>query len=648
MHRWKFFKSGSSYQAAINTAADIENIGELDKKLWTALACPTSGLVFDEKLLKEMDPDNDGRIRYGDIVAATRWICANLKDASSILEQSDALKLSNINDATEEGKTLLTSAKAILKNLGKADSDEISVSDFADMSKIFANSAFNADGIITELSVGGNDALKNLFNDILSVSEPKKDRSGLDGIDADDINKFFAQTKAYLSWLDAGKSDKSLSPFGDSTPDACKTYLSVKDKIDDYFTRAEILRFAPNAQSAVNGDSDKLAKILSAEVNSGNSELKDLPAEFVGQDGILDLLGAVNPAWKGLFAAAANQFAIPVCGTAKISREDWEKIGDTFKPFIKWQSENPNSNVSQIPESRLREIVNDGNDAGLLKAIEADNAVSKEVQNIENVEKLARLNKSLCTLLRNFISFQEFYKDKTEAIFQCGQLYIDGRMCSLCIKVGDVAKHSTMAALSYGYLLYCVCKRKGEADMNIVAMVTSGDSDNLIVGKNGIFYDRNGRDWDASVVKIIDNPIGITQAFFSPYKRFVKWISEQIAKRALAADQNVVSSIEKGKLVDDKSKKIDIGTVAALGVAVGGITTAIGLVLNAFVKLGPWMPLGIIGVLLAISLPSMIIAAMKIRLRNLAPLLDANGWAINNKANINIFFGSHLTQMPKR
>ena len=116
----------------------------------------------------------------------------------------------------------------------------------------------------------------------------------------------------------------------------------------------------------------------------------------------------------------------------------------------------------------------------------------------------------------------------------------------------------------------------------------------------------------------------------------------------MAADQNVVSSIEKGKLVDDKSKKIDIGTVAALGVAVGGITTAIGLVLNAFVKLGPWMPLGIIGVLLAISLPSMIIAAMKIRLRNLAPLLDANGWAINNKANINIFFGSHLTQMPKR
>ena len=32
----------------------------------------------------------------------------------------------------------------------------------------------------------------------------------------------------------------------------------------------------------------------------------------------------------------------------------------------------------------------------------------------------------------------------------------------------------------------------------------------------------------------------------------------------------------------------------------------------------------------------------------LTPLLDANGWAVNNKANINIVFGAHLTQTPRR
>ena len=41
---------------------------------------------------------------------------------------------------------------------------------------------------------------------------------------------------------------------------------------------------------------------------------------------------------------------------------------------------------------------------------------------------------------------------------------------------------------------------------------------------------------------------------------------------------------------------------------------------------------------------------MKLRQRNLAPLLDANGWAINARARINVPFGASLTriaQLPK-
>ena len=55
------------------------------------------------------------------------------------------------------------------------------------------------------------------------------------------------------------------------------------------------------------------------------------------------------------------------------------------------------------------------------------------------------------------------------------------------------------------------------------------------------------------------------------------------------------------------------------------------------------MPLAIAGVLLLISGPSMLLAAFKLSRRNLAPLLDANGWAINTRARINIPFGTSLT-----
>src|SRR6185295_3802975 len=121
--------------------------------------------------------------------------------------------------------------------------------------------------------------------------------------------------------------------------------------------------------------------------------------------------------------------------------------------------------------------------------------------------------------------------------FQAGTLYLDQRSCDLCLRVEDAAKHATMAALAGTYLAYCDCVRKATGEkINIVAAFTNGDSDNLMVGRNGIFYDRAGRDWDATITKIIDNPISIRQAFWSPYKKFVRLIEEQIAKRAAAAD----------------------------------------------------------------------------------------------------------------
>jgi hypothetical protein len=51
-----------------------------------------------------------------------------------------------------------------------------------------------------------------------------------------------------------------------------------------------------------------------------------------------------------------------------------------------------------------------------------------------------------------------------------------------------------------------------------------------------------------------------------------------------------------------------------------------------------------LGLLLAISLPSMVIAWLKLRQRNLGPILEGNGWAINGRVRINLPLGSRLTQ----
>jgi hypothetical protein len=43
----------------------------------------------------------------------------------------------------------------------------------------------------------------------------------------------------------------------------------------------------------------------------------------------------------------------------------------------------------------------------------------------------------------------------------------------------------------------------------------------------------------------------------------------------------------------------------------------------------------------------MVLAWLKLRKRNLAPLLNANGWAINADALVNAMFGSSLTEQAE-
>jgi hypothetical protein len=188
--------------------------------------------------------------------------------------------------------------------------------------------------------------------------------------------------------------------------------------------------------------------------------------------------------------------------------------------------------------------------------------------------------------------------------------------------------------------------------------LTNGDADNIFVGRNAVFYDRTGNDWDATVTKIVSSPISIREAFWSPYKKLIRAIEEQVTKRAAAADADAtakmqatgkdVAMADKTELAPEPPKaKIDLGTVAAIGVAIGGIGTLVGALLGTLFGLGFWLPVGILALVLMISGPAMMLAWLKLRRRNLGPILDANGWAVNSRAKINVAFGAALTELAK-
>ena len=267
-------------------------------------------------------------------------------------------------------------------------------------------------------------------------------------------------------------------------------------------------------------------------------------------------------------------------------------------------------------------------------------------------------------LLNNFVSFKAFYR-REGAIFQAGTLYLDGRSCELTVQVQDTAKHAVLAGLAKTCLAYCDCTRQGQK-MSIVAAFTAGDIDFLFVGRNGVFYDRQGRDWDATITKLIENPTSVAQAFFAPYKKFVRVIEEQVAKRAAASEaagQGTLTSFATKLTTADQAAaagaaktpaapaaaprtagRVDVGTVAAIGVALGSISAVLVAIFGKFVDLGQWIPVALIGIIAAISGPSMLIAWLKLRQRSLGPILDASGWAINGRMKVNVRLGGMLSQ----
>ncbi|MGD0060726.1 MAG: hypothetical protein ABSD58_15020 [Verrucomicrobiia bacterium] len=658
-YKWRFFRAGGFDQVKLDRGADLAHLDELDQKLWVALACPTRGIEFDTKTLDLVDTDKDGRIRAPEIIAAAKWAAGCLKNPDDLLKSSPALPLTAINDATPEGKTLLSSARQILSDLGKKNATEITVEDTADTTKIFSQTNFNGDGIIP-VDAASDDATKTVITDIINCLGAETDRSGKPGINQAKLDQFFADAAAYSDWWKTADGDVNVLPLRDTTPAAATALASVKAKIDDYFARCRLAAFDARSLGALNRDEKEYLVLGTKDLTTGSAEVAGFPLARIEADRPLPLKAGVNPAWAGALTQFQTQVVKPLIGDkAVLTEADWAIVSGKFAGYDAWAASKAGASVEKLAVKRVREILSSKAKDTIAALIAKDKALEPEFNSISAVDRLTRYYRDLHKLLVNFVSFRDFYGRQAKAVFQAGTLYLDQRSCELCIRVEDIAKHSLMAALSGSYLAYCECTRKSTGEtMTIAAAFTDGDSDNLMVGRNGIFYDRAGCDWDATIVKLIDNPISLRQAFWSPYKKLVRMIEEQVAKRAAVADaatntqlaQTAVQAANAEKATTaaatQQAKRFDVGTVAALGVAFGSLATAFGIIFAKLADVSPWKVIFIVlALILVISVPAVIIAALKLRKRNLGPLLDANGWAVNAKARINIPFGASLTEV---
>ena len=660
-HAWKFFRAGGFDQVKLETGADLLNLDKLDQKLWVALACPTSGQEFDSRTFALIDTDKDGRIRASELINAVKWAGSMLRNADDLIRSPDPLPLTAINDATPEGKQLVASAKQILVNLGKQDA-AISVADVSDATKVFVNTTFNGDGVIIPESAA-DDTTKAVIHDMMACVGSVPDRSGKPGIDQAKADSFFAEASVFEAWHKKAEDEKAqILPCGHGTAAAAAAVKAIKPKVDDFFGRCRLAAYDARALSLLNRKEEEYAAIAAKDLSIDASEIATFPLAPIAPGKSLPLQGTVNPAHAAAVVALHTNAIKPLLGDkAELTEADWIALQAKLAPFEAWSASKAGTVVENLGLKRIREILASKAKDDINALIAKDKALEPEATSIANVERLTRYVRDLHKLCRNFVNFKDLYSGGNQsAIFQCGTLYLDQRSCNLCLTVEDAGKHATMAGLAGAYLAYCDCVRRGTGEkMPILAVFSQGDDDNLMVGRNGVFYDRKGRDYDATITKILPNPISLRQAFWLPYKKFVRMIEETIAKRAAAAEAasnaqmaaaaTATANAEKAKPAE--VKKLDVGTVAALGVAFGAIGAFVTALATGLVKVASFGPAAvaatIVGVILLISGPSMLLAYLKLRKRNLGPILDANGWAVNARAKVNVPFGTALTGIAK-
>ena len=665
-YKWEFENIGGTSRVRIYKGDDIAHLDQLDKKMWTVLSCPIKGLEIDEKSLAYMDWDADGKIRVNDVINISKWVTSVLKNSNDLLEGKDSIDINQIKTEVPEGAKLYNSAKQILANLNK-EGTTISLADTADLAAIFAKTRFNGDGVITELST--DDAQeKAAIAAAIKITGGTLDRSGDQGVNTDQIEAFYKDLAEYDAWLN---SIVAL-PFADKTDAAIDLYNALDAKMKDFFMRSKLASFSPDSTAALDVQTARIEAISAENLQSKQEEIAQYPIARITGKSEIDLSSPINPVWADKFNTLMG--IVMSADKTTLTEDDWNEIGAQLAAYTAWKNAKVGASVEPLGVDTIKELLAQNKKEALLALVAQDATLKEDVENIETVDKFLHILKDFYRLLKNFITFHDFYdkSKKVKAIFQSGTLIIDQRACNFCMKVTDMAKHSASAAASGMYLVYCDCTTKAKADkLQIVAAITVGEVGNLEVGKNAIYYDNEGVEWDAVITKVVDNPISISQAFWSPYRRMATTIENLINKSAAEKDAKMMSQANEKinampTTLPETHKEGDAaaataaaptppfdiakfaGIFAAIGMALGMIGTALAALAKGIFALKWWqLILSFAGIMLIISGPAMIMAWMKLRRRNIAPLLNANGWAINAASKISIPFGNTLTDIAK-
>lgn len=657
-----FQNYGGIWSLRIEDANDLAEVLALGPAQWAATSLHAGSLQCDPAFLGYLNPAECPQVRVEHFKAAITWSLHILSNKNALGEPSDRLELADLDTSHAEGRRLQQAAEHILEQLGSATQDSLSVEQVRDFRRTYAKTPPNGDGVLPLEHISDPRAAE-LAADVLGHVGAVRDLSGKDGINTELLDEFLERSRRLLDWSQRAEEDDVLV-WGSETKEAAALIASLDDKIEEFFSQCDLLRVDPRAAGAFRLSETDLRELENAGTAVVREKLQEAPLQAPHTGGTLSLALPVNPHYQGRWDQLAEHVfsRLEADLRGELNRASWRRIQSVFDPYRKWQTERPLPDDSPLSEGLAKKWPGSPAEQTLRRLLSEDAAVSDELDQINRLEKIILYRRWLLELANNFVSLAAVYDPDRRALFEMGDLVVDGRVFAFTVKVVDRAQHKKIATASRMFLMYVEITddaRDGER-FEIAVAVTAGVKGGIELGKRGVFYDLDGKEWNARVVDIIENPISLREAIQAPFIKVKRFLAEKaeafVGTRARSLEDaatQITGDIEKGEVTEKTQKPVSAPTGGLRDVLLGGgiAFAAIGSTLAYLMNTMAEINLINAGTTLLVIISVVVLFTTlsgwsRLRHRDMSALLEAAGWSVNFRMYMTHQLGQLFTRTP--
>ncbi|MCY1075345.1 kinesin [Archangium lansingense] len=640
---------GGSLQVSIPSFEVLVEAVRIPETQWLATACPLEGLNCDPRFLAFVDTDGNKRIRVAELRAAVEHAVKLLKSYQGADAASDVLALDALSEA---GVKLRDVAGILLETLKAVDRTRISLEQVRTSEKALREAGQNGDGIVAPAFLP--EPLRPLAQKLMACFPEVKNRAGQAGVDLPMLQRFREERSALLVHL-AEKA--SVLAWGERSVEHARRIQEIRPLLDTYFLQCRLVAAQPEAVTSLKleagrvqgalGDTQALARVV--------SELPVAPPEPGG---------ALR--WSRLYRgqsfekldAFRKDVAVPLTGDmATLVDTAWRDLSAKADAILAWQSRMEASPLRGLVE--VLPTLSESELEALEAACRADLALKDKLDAVDELERLILYQRWLLMFANNFISMPDLYQTKRRALMEKGTLILGGWRFRLAVLVTNRAAHAALTSQGTTCTLYVhVAAKEGGESYEVAVPATRGRSGGLMVGKRGVFYDVEGREYDAVVTQVIRQPVSLWESMTMPFERIGQFISKKIEGMAAAGEKSLDETLEKsyaqGTVVAPAAPAPAApaagpgGFIAAAGIAFAAVGSSLAFIVTQMKSLTVFDVISASMVVAAVvMLPSGLLGWLKLRKRNLALLLEGSGWALNDKLMLTRDLAALITRRPR-